>query len=167
MAYSAESDMLLGDIALPPYLAKSKYVQDAADEMDSKIGFVYATPVDLSTLKRPAQLLLKRLNNFLATGRLILAMNMSEEDNALHAYGKSLVDEANLALEAIRTRDMVLEGAALTPEATEGESNTSVRVLQYTKDDESLVDSYYEKIANPNYSFGIPGLRPYTGEHLL
>lgn len=165
MAYSTEGDMLLGDIAIPSYLSKAKYVNDAADEMDSKIGFVYETPVALGSLKRPAQLLLKRLNNFLATGRFILAMDMSGEDNNLHAYGKSLVDEATLALTAIATGEIPLEGAPKA-DGTANESNATAKILHYNKDTESNVDAYYDRIANPNYSFG-SAPRRYTGEHLL
>ena len=47
-AYSAVTDLLVGDITLGSTVNAEKYVQDAADEMDSKLGFIYETPIDLN-----------------------------------------------------------------------------------------------------------------------
>jgi hypothetical protein len=41
MAYSAVTDLLTGDLPLPSYVSPVKFVDDAADEIDSKIGFLY------------------------------------------------------------------------------------------------------------------------------
>src|SRR3982751_5310702 len=122
VAYSASSDLLLGEIPIPSYIDKDKVVQDASDEIDSKIGHIFATPLNLTgtgegALSRPAALLIKRINNSLASGRLLLAIASPQEDSNLHAYGWSLIKEANEALYAICEGDIQLEGALANPTA--------------------------------------------------
>lgn len=154
MPYSAVEDLLTGDIPTPAQLDPGKFVQDAADEIDSKIGFRYATPVNLAQLKRPAQLLLKRLNNILASGRLLLAATASGEQNELHAYAASLITEAQIALQQI------VDGQILLQDADLADPNAQVLVttpLIGNKDSESNVEAFYDRIANPAYSFGLFG----------
>jgi hypothetical protein len=117
--YSASTDLLTGNIPLPAALNAAKFVSDAADEIDSIIGFVYQTPIDVtitSVVDRPARLLLKRISNWLASGRLILAVDSGGEDTTLHAYGLKLVNDALMALNAIAAGEVVLQGAVqITP----------------------------------------------------
>lgn len=159
VAYSTPTDLMLGEIPTPTYIDTTKIVQDAADEIDSKIGYVYETPVNIgtgSTVSRPAQLLLKRINNFLATGRLILQVASPEENRNLHAYGWSLIQEANAALNAIIAGEIVLEGATPNPDSQAGPP-VSVPLID-NLDPESSVEAFYDRIANPNYSYGYTGL---------
>lgn len=109
MAYCEVTDLLIGDIPTSVALDPAKYVADAADEIDSKIGFVYETPV-VST-QRPVTLLLKRINSHLASGRLILAATIPAEMAELNSYGSNLVNDAMLALDAIAKRMLILVGA--------------------------------------------------------
>ena len=151
--YSLVGDLLTGDLPLPPYVSPQKFVDDAADEINSKIGFLYQVPVDLNApdVKMPVKLLIKRINNFLASGRLIMMLTQSQEDTRLHAYGYSLVADATAALLQISTGELVLELPA--PEGSE----TTVAVtapLIYNQDAESGVEAFYDRVANPNYSFG-------------
>jgi hypothetical protein len=166
-AYSAPGDLLLGGIPLPSYLDSEKIVQDAADEIDSKIGYVYTTPIDVSAtsdLTRPAKLLLKRINNFLATGRLILQVASPEEDRNLHAYGWSLVKEATAALDAIASGEITLEGAPLE----EGAASTPASSVPLISnlDSESNVEAFYDRMANPNYAF-LPPIDRYSNPDRL
>lgn len=157
MAYSATSDLLVGSIPTPSYLDTAKYVEDASDEIDSKIGHIYVTPVNVSDpgpLSRPARLLLKRINNFLASGRLILAVASPEENQNLHAYGWSLVTEATAALNSIISGDIQLDGAQLGTVDTLPVSTPLIDNL----DAESNVEAFYDRICNPNYAYP-----PYTG----
>lgn len=94
MPYSSEDDLLLGDLMVSDSVDKAKFVANAADEMDSKIGFIYKTPIVLDSLPRHEQLLLKGINNNLATGRLIMTLDAAGEGTSLHAYGLRLVTEA-------------------------------------------------------------------------
>lgn len=145
MAYAGTVDLLVGDIPLGGALDPVKYVNDAADEIDSKIGFRYTTPVN-STL-RPVTLLLKRLNAHLATGRLVLAATISAEDERLNAYGQSLVDEVMLTLEAIASGELPLPGATINPDVPTQESTSTEPILMGQKDPESQVEAFYDRIA--------------------
>ena len=155
VAYSATTDLLTGDVPLPDYLNPQKFVDDAADEIDSKIGFIYQTPVNIADtvgnpVVRPVRLLLKRLNNFLASGRLLLAVATPDENERVHAYGLYLVQEATNTLNAIASGELPLTGAAVLE--PDGET-TITAPLQYNKDEESNVDAFYDRIANPDYFY--------------
>lgn len=150
-AYCATSDLLTGSIPTPSYLDPDKFVQDAADEIDSHLGFVYGTPFDVSDnpgneLVRPARLLLKRLNVWLASGRLLLAAASSGEDDNLHAYAKSLVDGALATLEKINTGEILLEGAKTLVDQT-----VAPRGPMWSNPDlESAVDAFYSQLVPVN-----------------
>lgn len=143
-AYCTVDDLLTGDIPLPTYISDQKVVDDAADEIDSIIGFVYSTPIVMVDIPeyRPSKLLLKRINSHLATGRLLMQIAASEEDTTLHAYGKSLVDSSLTTLNQLANRDFVLEGATMFSDA----QATPTGPLQYNKDEVSNVDAFYDDI---------------------
>lgn len=154
-AYSGTGDLLTGNIPTPSYLDPEKYVTDAADEIDSKIGFLYKTPVvfpqegeDGYVESRPVRLLLKRINNFLATGRLLLATSAAGEDDQLHAYGASLVKDALSALDEIAQGKITLDIERV--ESSIGQATTP---LINNVDPESHVEAFYDRIANPHFSF--------------
>lgn len=154
MAYSASTDLLNGNIPIPQYLDKEKFVTDAADEIDSKIGFLYQTPIDVATnsaVSRPARLLLKRINNHLATGRLLLAADAGGENDQVHAYGLFLIQEANAALDAIAAGEPVIEGAV---KIDNGAGTVVSSVIVENLDPESHVEAFYDRVMNPAYSFG-------------
>lgn len=152
-AYCSVGDLLLGQIPVPVGIDKQKVVDDAADEIDSKIGFIYQTPIDIlndpDKPSRPVKLLLKRINVFLASGRLILAADSNGEDQQLHAYGLSLVQEATNALDAIASGEMVLSGVELAA----GYATTASTPLINNLDTESSVEAFYDRVANPSYLY--------------
>jgi hypothetical protein len=167
MAYSEVGDLLTGNIPTPDYLSPQKYVDDAADEIDSKIGFIYKTPVVITEenpvgtpnpVVRPVRLLLKRLNNFLASGRLLMAASAGGEDDRVHAYGWSLVQDATLALMQISEGKIPLEGV----EPVEGDDDgvTVTAPLFYNEDLESNVSAFYDRIVNPDFQYFPVDVRP-------
>lgn len=107
MAYVEADTLLLGGIPTRSEAEMQKFVDDAADEIDSILGYVYETPVTNKedglplSPRSPVLLTLKRINRSLATGRYILAVAASGEDTELHAYGRRLVTEALDALKKI------------------------------------------------------------------
>lgn len=150
MAYCEVIDLMIGDIRPSDALDPQKYVNDAADEIDSKIGFVYETPIPItggSSAPRPVVLLLKRLNAHLATGRMILAATIASEDEQLNAYGKRLVEDCELTIAMIADGKLILDGV------TPGEMARPPRPvpLLLNGDDESAVDAFYDRVVNPNY----------------
>lgn len=152
VAYSAKEDLLLGDIPISSAINPDKIVQDASDEIDSKLGHLFETPFDLDEngpLERPARLLIKRINNFLATGRLILAIASPEENQNLHAYGWQLIQEANAAIAGIASGDITLEGVDVIEQTN---AQVSVPLID-NLDEESSVEAFYDRIANPDYVY--------------
>jgi hypothetical protein len=130
-------------------MTPTSYVNDAADEIDSKIGFVYSTPVDMSDpgpTSRPARLLLKRLNVFLASGRMLLAVASPGEEDQLHQYGLYLVKEATNTLDMIANGKIILDGAT-TIDTTQPPTVPLIDNL----DSESQVEAFYDRISNPLY----------------
>lgn len=149
--YCATTDLLYGNIPLPTGITAQKFVDDAAEEIDSYIGMTYLTPVDInaSELARPVKLLLKRINSHLATGRLILAVTANGEDDRLHAYGASLVTESLATLQAISDGEVTLIGAA--PANADDVAVTGPMIANV--DAESNVEAFYGRIANPWYAY--------------
>ncbi len=88
-----------------------RYVNDAADEIDSMIGTIYVLPVAFGSLKPQSQLILKRINNWLATGQIVITQAIGAEDTALQAYGASMLKDARALLEQIASGSFLLQGA--------------------------------------------------------
>lgn len=151
MPYCAEADLLIGDISVSAQLSPAKYVADAADEIDSKIGFRYLTPVP-TTAPRPVLLLLKRLNSHLASGRLILAATISANQEELNSYGASLVNDAQLTLEALASGEMVLPGvdpSPTLPPSPSADDPLAQKILLSNLDPVSQVESFYTAVTSP------------------
>lgn len=171
MTYSEVSDMLTGNIPVGGTMPQ-KYVNDAADEIDSVIGSIYTTPVNMDptpeetlpgtgTVKRSSRLLLKRISNFLASGRYMLATSAGGEDDQLHAYAKYLVDTALATLMRLATGEIVLDGAVkVDPEGDEGLPGPLISNV----DPESNVEAFYDRIyMSPHTSFSSINWRPAGG----
>lgn len=141
-AYCTVVDLLIGDIPTSAALDPAKYVQDAADEIDSKIGFIYTTPI--VDAPRPVTLLLKRINAHLASGRLILAATITGEMDQLNAYGASLVADAELAIAQIAAGEIILQDVLPAPGVV---LQTSIHAPMIANgDSESSVDAFYSRV---------------------
>jgi hypothetical protein len=166
-AYSTVGDLLTGNVPTPVALDPQKFVNDATDEIDSKIGFLYVTPLDIvapTSIPRPACLLIKRINNFLASGRLLLAAAAGQEDSQIHAYGWSLIKEATTALDQIATGQIPIEGAV---KQDTGDEAAVTAIILNNLDEESAVEAFYSRIANPDYTFLQPSARRAAPVHGL
>jgi hypothetical protein len=157
--YAEAGDLipLIGDLRLPASMPAEAFLAQAADEIDSYLGFIYKTPFDLSADSKiiaPAKLLLKRVNLYLAAGRALMAMNQTGEDNRVHAYGQSLVEEAEKVLCEIRDGNAVLPGA----DPLDPNQQQTLNVPQISNvDPESNVEAFYNRVTNPYYAyFGSP-----------
>lgn len=161
MPYSATTDLLTGNIPVSGPVDPAKFVADAADEIDSKIGHIYQTPIDVtdtSPVSRPARLLLKRISNFLASGRLIMAAAAASQKLEVNAYAERLVREATVALDQIASGDVPLIGATRATDSSGDVSTTGPQISNL--DPESNVEAFYNRVANPRYSYftlGLPG----------
>lgn len=146
-SYCEVEDLVLGNVPVP--VSAGKYVQDAADEMDSRLGLLYVTPIVLDEsvpTQRPAFLLLKRINAWLASGRLIMALDAAGEDDQLHQYAERLVNEAMAAIKMIIEREIDLPGAE---PVNPGESSSVTGPIASWGDDTSPVEAYDSTFGNP------------------
>jgi hypothetical protein len=164
VAYCVKEDLLTGDIPLAgKYGDGTSFVNFAADEIDGQIGHLYVTPVTyvnpVDPKAKPAQLLLKKINILLASGRIILDMAAGTEDQNLHAYGNAML------LEGINLLNMISSGkiklaTAIEIEDTADDENTAISVLQY--DPYSLVESFYTTYSRPAWTWPPAApIRPY------
>jgi hypothetical protein len=159
VAYSEEGSLLLGDMRVSANVNKAAYVEDAANEIDSRIGVLYETPILLDDLENHSKALLKRLNNHLATGRLIMAEGIGAEDRSLHAYGHYMVQEALREIEMIAGGMIELEGAALRPAGHGGDDQTGPAIRN--ADAHSAVDAFYGDVMKaPGTSLNPPVWQP-------
>lgn len=144
--YSEVGDLLLGDIPVPS--DAGKWVQDATDEIDSKLGLRYVTPIIVDETvpgNRTTTLLLKRINNWLASGRLVCSKAASTSQQEVHAYGTSLIVQAIAALDQLVSGDIVLPGAAFVDTDDVGKSGPIISNV----DSASLVESFYTFVTTP------------------
>lgn len=146
--YAKATDLVLGSIPLPA--DAEKYVEQAADEIDSLIGLRYATPVvvDSSPVQRPVGLLLKKINIWLASGRLIMAADSAGADDQVQQYGKYLVDQAITALQSIVDGGIILPGI----ESADGSAAKVTGPVAAFADESSLVEGFADNFGNPAVS---------------
>ena len=148
--------MLLGQFLPPTGMDGEKFVRDAADEIDIKLGFIYKTPIkakDGETLPRPVSLLLKRISVYISTARFIMAATgVSTDDNDVSPYARRLLAEAHVALDAIANERTVLEGAERLPEA--GADTRGPRISNV--DSYSQVDAFYSNFTGGTHDMFVP-----------
>lgn len=149
--YCALTDLLKGDLDLPRYMGDgSQFVNMAAEDIDSHLGHIYLTPIEVEDIpkNRPTTLMLKRINRLLASGRMVLDLAAAGEDSDLHAYGRSLVKEAMDLLEKIASGEIVLAGAERIDDVVDptGEHFTGPKIIN--QDSYSLVEAFYDRF-NP------------------
>lgn len=153
MTYCEVTDLILtGDVNVPSYLDPQKFINDAADEIDSKIGFIYETPIVITgpstTTPRPVRLLLKRLNIFIASGRLLLSAATGGEESEVHQYGLYLLQEAYKTLDAIADGTLQLPD---TPPAQDDDPTIPANVpLIANAESASMVDTFYDGLVAPD-----------------
>lgn len=164
LTYSTAADLLKGDMPMVArYGDGTKLVEIAADEIDAQIGHLYVTPFVIPDTpeNRPSILLLKKINNFLASGRYILDMALGGEDNLLNAYGMSLVKEAMELLYKICEREIILTGAQFIPkEDVRKFSAAEIR----NEDSNSLVEGFYRQFDGQHCRAYQPQIAPYDGK---
>jgi hypothetical protein len=168
VAYCTKDDLLTGDI---PFSSKygdgTSFVQLAADEIDATIGRIYVTPVTFDLTNNPgsrvSQLMLKKINQLLASGRIVMDMAAGGEDDNLHAYGYSMWREAWTLLQDIVNGKYVLDTASGKIPTDVSNANTAVSV--HNEDGYSLVEAFYSGVPSVlGYPMAGKRIRPYDTE---
>jgi hypothetical protein len=149
MAYCNPGDLLIGDMEISSALSRESYIRDAANEMDARLGFVYALPI--VGIPTHAQTLLKMINARLASGRLLMSIAAPSEDDSVHRYGTWLIKCAYDDLYAICNGQIVLTGAT-----TVVDSNPNSGSI-YNHDEESAFDMFENAIMRGSPSWWQPG----------
>lgn len=140
-AYSSTEDLLKGDLPLPGRHGDgSQAIKNAAEDIDIQLGHKYVTPIVIPDEPkfRTSRLLLKKINNYIASGRLLLDMTALGEDAELHAYGKSLLDEGKALLAQLASGAALLPGAPLN----EDQDASPTKAMIDTPDSYSLVEAF-------------------------
>jgi phage gp36-like protein len=133
--YCQPNDLLVGDISGVEPL-KQQFITAATEEIDSQLGFIYELP--LSGASAHGTLILKGICRKLASGRLLMAQASASEDNSVHAYGMSLVEEAQRDLWSIRNAQTDIGAVKVASAATSGNAPTIIQ-----GDTTSGVDYFY------------------------
>lgn len=144
-AYSGEEDLLIGDLRVNPRFDLEKVLLDVGEEIDAAIGYIYVTPIDMTEagpVARHSRLLLKKISNYLASGRIILALAIGGEDTTLNAYGLSLVNEAKRDLSGVASGTTVLVGATLQDTTDTRSTGPIIR----NEDEFSGVQTFYDEV---------------------
>lgn len=158
MAYSRASDLLIGDIRVDGVIDPEAVVQDAADEIDAAIGNIYVTPIALpdTAVNRPTILLLKRINNYIATGRLLLALAQGSGDAQNFAQAQYYLKLGLTPLNEISKGNITLAGAEKHTQegqpANPGPTAVNAEPVSY-------VEAFYKRNTNP--AWGLPGHEVY------
>ncbi|ANA87251.1 hypothetical protein SEA_GIBBLES_16 [Gordonia phage Gibbles] len=151
MAYCEVNDVQIGNIALPrglgtPEVIKQRYINDTADDIDAKLGAIFALPLEPEPGSFTAAAL-KRINKYLAIGKLVIDAAAGGEDTQLHAYGFHHLREGNKAIEDILAGKIVLD---LSPseDADPDDQPTGPSVIN--KEPGSFVDAFYGHSLHPS-----------------
>lgn len=101
MAYCTSNDLFIDHQMYTDITEKDRYVQFAADSMDSKLGYIYVVPIATTGIPAHQSTLLKTINAQLATGRLIMSRSSAHQESQVHAYALYLIRQAEMDLMAI------------------------------------------------------------------
>ena len=151
----------LGDLQISSAIGLDSVAEDAADEMNVRLGERYVVPLNLASpsLLPHHKKLVEQINGRLAAGRLIMAVASPSEDRDLHNYGKYLVDLAMGDLDLIVSGRVLLGGQADSTVTTDPDAHAGPKV--YNVDAESGVEQYVEAFFGGNYSnYWQPGPLP-------
>lgn len=147
-AYCAPEDLLVGDMPTNPTRAQ-QFIDAAADEIAVALSPVYVWPPD-EPLDAQTNLVLKRLNVLLATGRYVMAQAVGSEDTSVNAYGSYLLKEAHELLEGVMNQAILLPGVTkATAYATT--AGNGPRVIN--EDSVSAMKAFYD-FTNPWHLVG-------------
>lgn len=144
VTYSTKDDLRYGDLRLPARLGDgTSFVESAAEDIEAQLGHIYVTPFAIPDVpaNRPSILLLKKINNLVASGRLVLDLAASSEDDQLHAYGRAMLKEGLELLGMVRDRNILLTGAELITDSDGDKTVTGPVILN--EDKASLVEGFY------------------------
>lgn len=159
--YSNVQDLLLGNIPLPAGDKSKRAVERASDEIDSMLGVRYKVPIiPKGEFEHQVRALLRTVNNWLASGRLIEELTASSQTVEIHAYANNLINQALSTLQAILRGEIILPG--IDPVGgSDGSISVATGPMIVNADDSSQTNWYYNEIDNPLYGVQNPSSKGY------
>lgn len=155
MPYCDVDDLLVGDLRFGNDVLQDRFVLDAADEIDGALGVVYSLPITQAMVPAHSWKTLKRCNAHLATGRLLMAVGVPGEEDAVHAYALFMLREGHELLAALASGQIPLPGVPQVP----GQGDFRAPMI-VQGDIESGVDTFYRYTMGDEDVAWRPGLIP-------
>ena len=91
--YCEPDDLNMGNLMLPEGEVRAPFITEASEEMDGKLRWLYATPIDMDGIKYHERMMLKTICRKLATGRMVTTLAIPDEGGSVNAYGLRLIEE--------------------------------------------------------------------------
>lgn len=163
MPYCSPDDINVGNLMLPEGESRQPFIEEASDEMDGKLGWLYVTPIDLDSLKHYERMMLKTICRKIAGGRMITTMAMPDESGTLNALGARLLKEGLDELHMLASGDVPLSAARADLEGdggpdAGGHGATGARTPSiFNTDSESLVGQFEKAVYGSRRSYVVPG----------
>ena len=158
--YSHVQDLLLGNIPLPAGDKSKRAVERASDEIDSILGIKYKVPIIAKgQYEHQVRALLRNVNNWLASGRLIEELTASSQTVEVHAYANNLINQALQVLQQILRGEILLPG--VDPIGGDDGVGTETGPIVVNADESSQTNWYYDEIDNPLYGVQNPSSKLY------
>lgn len=164
MGYCEPDDINIGNLMLPDGEQREPYITEASEEIDGKLGWLYATPIDVETLKYHERMMLKTVCRKIASGRMITTLAIPDESGSLNAYGARLLKEGLDELHALADGSVPLSAARADLEGAVGTDDAGGHGAQGARmpsvsgyDSESLVSQFEKSVFGGRPSYAVPG----------
>lgn len=151
MTYCSAPDLLIGDLPITGDSAEL-FIQAAAEEIDMQLASEFLWPPTIPLVPQ-TELILKRINVLIGTGRLVMAQAVGAEELSTHAYGTYLLREGQSLLAQVMCGELVLEGIDKNPLHTTGNAPSITN-----EDSIAGVDAFYGFAMRGEPSFYRPGI---------
>jgi hypothetical protein len=140
----------LGDMTIASSISLDAIAANAAGEMNIAIGERYLVPLNLDApaLLSHHRLMIELINARLAAGRFLLSQTSPVEDHDLWAYGKYLVDLAQMDIDRIVSGRVILGGQTDSTSTSDLSDETGPMVSNH--DSMSAVTAFEESFMRGN-----------------
>lgn len=148
-------NQIIGNLPVASGITTQDFIDSAEAEMHTYMIGLYNVPIEIkssvaTTTSGVTTNILQSINQDLAGGRLILALDTTMENEQIHGYAEYLVENAIKKLEDIRNQKMLLIGATLDEDKTDDKARFGI-VSSSSPDSSSYFNRDYKEIANPQY----------------
>lgn len=122
--YCEPEDLNFGNLMLPEGEARAPFITEASEEIDAKLGWIYATPINMEPLRYHERMILKTICRKIAGGRMVTTMAIPDESGSLNAYGSRLLKEGLDELHMLASGDVPLSAPRADLETATDEADT-------------------------------------------